>query len=167
MSESTSLDSSQGFNSPLMCWDLFIEGYDAKMGMAADRADLIRMASSNHWKHNFDFESELFRCGNTIIVTDPSILIVLATRNMFKMNGYLPQEVIGKKPSMFQGEGTSKETTRAIRNAINQRQHFEATLVNYRKNGEAYPCFIRGYPVFNKSGELVNFIAFESELTEK
>lgn len=164
MSDSTHSDSVQGFNSPLMSWDLFVEGYEAKLQLAEDRADLMRLATINHWKHNFDFETELFRCSNTIIVTDPSILIVLATRNIFKMNGYLPQEVIGKKPSMFQGEATNKETTIAIRTAIHQRLPFEETLINYRKNGEAYRCLIRGYPVFNKSGSLVHFIAFESEI---
>lgn len=166
MSDITHPDSHQGFNSPLMSWDLFLEGYEAKMQLAEDRADLIRLATTNHWKHNFNFENELFGCGNTIIVTDPAIHIVLATRNMLKMNGYLPQELIGKKPSILQGEATCRETTMAIGAAIHQRLPFEASLINYRKNGEIYRCLIRGYPVFNKSGLLAHFIAFESEIYE-
>jgi hypothetical protein len=81
------------------------------------------------------------------------------------MNGYKIAEVIGKKPSMFQGAASSAETKKQIREAINKQIPFEATIANYRKNKEVYDCLIKGFPVFDKSKNLVNFIAFESDLS--
>ena len=135
------------------------------MDLAEDRAALLKLAELKNWKHSFDFENALFRLNNTIIVTDPSILIVFASSNMPAMNGYQPSEVIGKKPSMFQGAASSGETKTRIREAIHSQIPFEATIANYRKNKQVYDCLIKGFPVFDKSKNLVNFIAFESDLS--
>ena len=148
-------------NAPLLCWDLFLEGYYKKLELAEDKTLLNKFAVSHQWKHSFDFDKQLFTLNNTVLVTDPGLHIVFASSNMYLMNGYHPHEVIGKKPSMFQGPGTSIETKHLIRKAIDAVQPFEASLVNYRKTGEAYDCFIKAYPVFSKPGLLVNFIAFE------
>ena len=155
-------DLSPGSRAPLLCWDLFLEGYYRKMELADDKNILNKFAAKQKWKHQFDFDEQLFRFDNTIIVTDPGLHIVYASSNMYAMNGYHPKEVFGKKPSIFQGPETSSSTREIIRKAITAVQPFEANLINYRKTGEPYDCHIRAYPVYNKPGALVNFIAFEN-----
>jgi len=80
------------------------------------------------------------------------------------MNGYSPKDIVGKKPNMFQGSETCPETTRSIRSAVQNKTPFEAIIINYRKDGSSYKCWIKGEPVFNTSGEVVNFIAYEKEV---
>ena len=63
---------------------------------------------------------------------------------------------------MFQGAETDMTERKKIRNAIDQQRQFESTVVNYRKDGSIYRCHIEGYPIFNKKGNLVNFIAIEN-----
>jgi PAS domain S-box-containing protein len=147
---------------PLLCWDLFLEGYYRKLDLAEDTKALGKLASKQRWKHAFDFHEQLFRYDKTVIVTDTALHIVYASSNMYVMNGYHPPEVIGKKPSIFQGPATSADTKEMIRNAIRELRPFEAKLINYRKSGELYDCHIKAFPVFNKPGALVNFIAFEN-----
>ena len=55
----------------------------------------------------------------------------------------------------------SKEKRAEINQAIATQKPFEATLINYKKNGEIYECHIRSFPIFNKKGELTHFIALE------
>jgi hypothetical protein len=62
---------------------------------------------------------------------------------------------------MFHGAGTDQTTSREIRTAIELRVSFEKTVLNYKKNGETYLCVIKGFPIFNKKGDLSHFIAFE------
>ncbi len=163
MNPDQSKDNDFRLHTPLHCWDLFLETYHLKMDLAEDRAALQKLSELKNWKHSFDFEHELFRLNHTIIVTDPSIQIVFASSNMQVMNGYQPREVLGRNPSMFQGVASSTETKQYIREAIRKQVPFEATIANYRKNREIYDCMIRGFPVFDKSKSLVNFIAFESD----
>ena len=96
-----------------------------------------------------------------IVVTDVNLKIVFASKNIIKMNGYLPSEVIGKHPKIFQGEATNLETSKQIGLAIKNQKPFKQVITNYCKDGSLYKCEIQGFPVFDKSGVLINFIAFE------
>lgn len=149
---------------PLNSWDFYSMFFNEICQNSDDVFMLKNLARNNKWLYSIDFEEKLSRNRNVIVVTDPQLKIVHATHNILHMSGYLPNEIIGKKPKMFQGVATSKETTNTIRQAINNRMPFEAVLLNYRKDGSTYKCWIKGEPVLNKSGELVNFIAYEKEV---
>ena len=139
-----------------------MEGFHKRLELAADILQLGRLSQQQGWKHDFNFEWQMVWLNQTIVVTDPELNIVYASSNMLAMNGYLPEEVIGRRPSMFQGQDTSPETKCHIRNAIEQRIPFETSILNYRKNGETYMCQLHEYPMFNHKKALVNFIAFET-----
>ena len=75
--------------------------------------------------------------------------------------GYKVEEVIGNSPKMFQGPSTNLQVSSEIRQAILNKVPFEKNVINYCKDGSLYKCSIKGFPVFNLKGEVVNFIAFE------
>ena len=146
---------------PLLCWDIFMEGFHKRLEYSEDIQQLTRLAQQQRWQHDFDFEHQLIWSNKTVLVTDLTLNIVYASSNLVFMNGYHPCEVLGKRPSMFQGKDTSPETKLHIRNAIDQRIPCEASILNYRKNGDTYMCNLQEYPLFNHKNALVNFIAFE------
>jgi hypothetical protein len=78
------------------------------------------------------------------------------------MNGYDYKEIIGKSPRMFQGELTSVESRKNIKIAVEKKLAFKQNIINYKKNGETYICQIEAYPKFDKNGNFVNYIAFET-----
>ena len=80
------------------------------------------------------------------------------------MNGYTLNEIKGKTPRIFQGKETSSKVSATIGKAVKNKKPFEAIVVNYRKDGSTYNCWIKGEPIFNKKGKIVNFIAFEREV---
>lgn len=150
-------------NLPLSSWDFYASFFDKVCQTSKDMFVLQNLAKNNKWA-NRNFEEELLRKEHVIVVTDVELRIVHATQNMMHMNGYKPQEVVGKKPKIFQGANTCMKTSRNIRIAVQNKQPFEAVILNYRKDGSTYKCWIKGEPIVNKSGEVVNFIAYEKEV---
>lgn len=161
MTTDQNLDNPSASAAPLLCWDIFMEGYRRLMQMGDDLQTLNKLANTRKWKHLFNFEHELVQRGYTLLVTDHNLKIEYASSNIIAMNGYSPNEVIGKSPRMFQGEATRLESRHIIRNAVEEQIPFETIVINYTKNGEPYDCHIKGFPLFNAKQELVNFIAFE------
>lgn len=145
---------------PLISWDFhgtFLQKLNYDL---SDLRKLEGLQTSYNWLVDFDFQKEL-QIENVIVVTNPDLKIIFASHNLIGMTGYESEEVIGKTPKFFQGEATSQMVNIEIRRAIEKRQPFEKVLVNYRKSGETYDCLIKGFPIFNKKGELSHFIAFE------
>lgn len=149
---------------PLLCWDIIQEGLSRRSNFAEDINALNYLARLNAW--DFVPEKGLVNSiiweNKTIIVTSTDIRIVFATKNMYQMNGYKPSEVIGQSPKMFQGKQTAAAQKHLIGTAIKSLKTFDATVINYRKDGSIYHCHIEGYPVFNNRKQLVNFIALEN-----
>lgn len=149
---------------PLISWDVYGIYFDTLCKNYEDVIALRRLSEDNKWSYSTKYKEALLQKEQVILITDSQLKIVHATHNIVQMNGYLPNEVLGKRPKLFQGKGTSKETRGEIRVAIENRMPFEAVIMNYRKDGTSYKCWLRGEPIFDTSGELVNFIAYEKEV---
>lgn len=149
---------------PITSWDMYAPYFVAVCKNYSDIHSLSLLAETNQWSYQSHFAKELLHKRQVIVVTDPQLRIVHATKNMIDMNGYDPEEIVGKRPTMFQGPDTCQKTTADIRKAVQSKTPFEAVILNYRKDGTTYKCWIKGEPVFNTSGEVVNFIAYEKEV---
>lgn len=146
---------------PLLSWDIFLNRYRAMMQLLDDAQLIYHFGQSNGWQHHWDFRKVLLEESKTILVTQKDLTIVCASSNIMDMTGYYMNEVIGKTPRFFQGAATQAETRQLIRHAVQEQLPFEATLINYKKSGDPYDCYIQGFPVFNSGRELCHFIAFE------
>lgn len=149
---------------PLASWDLFAEEFKTTVDGLNDVVKFKRLAEANSWSSTISFKNEILDKCHIIVVTDASLNIVHASQNIHKMNGYTVEEIIGKKPKMFQGELTCKETAAKIGKAVKSKTPFETTILNYRKDGSTYNCWIKGAPIKDNKGNVVNFIAFEKEV---
>lgn len=149
---------------PLKSWDIILEGLERRQEFASDIQALERIGSERKWRLPFasTLDNTLVWENKVILVTDPKLTIEFATRNIEAMNGYHPQEVIGKTPRMFQGVGTTEQERSVIRHAIKQIKPFDSVITNYKKDGNIYKCRVEGFPIFDHAGTLVNFIALET-----
>lgn len=146
---------------PLMCWDIFMDGHHRRL-LQAEGLNLLRQFAQDHyWRMDWDLNRLMLTDERIALVTDTAQIIRFATPNMPAMNGYEPDEVIGKTPRIFQGKDTEVNVRNQIREAIVKRIPFNGTILNYRKDGTPYNCLVEEYPVWDKNGLLVNFVAFE------
>lgn len=145
---------------PLLSWDLYSVFFRNLSGSQQDLVLLNQLSKEYKWDILLNLKDEL-NTNDAIIVTNAKLQIVFASQGIARMSGYQPAEVVGNSPKMFQGKETSIGKRTEINKAISESKPFEATLVNYRKNGQTYDCHIRSFPIFNKKGELTHFIALE------
>lgn len=153
---------------PVLSWDVFsMSRTTASDRQLFDQIHLYALAKSRRWHLNIDIEKELSDPENTIVLTDHAEQIEYATAGFTKMTGYQLHEAVGLRPGqLLQGKETSPVTKQFIRNQIKALKNCEATLVNYRKNGESYFCNVRISPVFDEDKKHVAFIAIEREVAE-
>lgn len=145
---------------PLLCWDFYAEQFDKVKTHVFEKSFLLKMSQKMAWAISTDFIHNIPQ-DTVVVVTNPKLEIVFVTENMQGLNGYKPEEVIGGTPRMFQGKDTCVKTSKEIGLAIKAQKPFEKTVLNYCKDGSIYICHIQGFPIFDKKGNLTNFVALE------
>ncbi|WP_109300493.1 PAS domain-containing protein [Aquimarina sp. AU474] len=144
---------------PLLSWEFYGE-HHASLEIYKDDLTALKKITKN-WNFERDYQKEFVEEQSVIVITNPDLKIVYASKNIEKLNGFSPDEVVGNSPKMFQGEDTCVETSSKVRSAVSKGVPFEVSLLNYRKDKTPYVCIIKGFPVLNKRGKLINYIAFE------
>ena len=120
-------------------------------------------------KHDWDVPPGFFNVvakGTKAVVVTNLVENILWVNNSFsKMTGYSRREVYNKRPKMLQGKKTDLIARIKIRKCISNRFLCNTDILNYRKNGQEYLCRVEIHPIYNHGKELVNFLAFEEEIT--
>jgi PAS domain S-box-containing protein len=121
--------------------------------LAKELKKLSQVASSTH---------------NLVIITDPQGQVEWVNDAFVEQTGYTLAEVLGKTPgSVLQGNETEQETVQLMRKHIDRKEGFTTEVLNYRKSGEAYWIAIETQPSYDDDGNLVNFIAIETDITQR
>lgn len=114
-----------------------------------------------NWNTEQDYLKLAHKQNRELIVTDKNFRIVFVSDTISQISGYCKEEIIGKSPTMFQGSGTCILTRQKIKIALTQQKPFKEVILNYKKNGEPYWCEIEAFPMFDKNGSVINYIALE------
>jgi PAS domain S-box-containing protein len=108
------------------------------------------------------------RTDNAVVITDTDGRIDWVNDGFTRITGYALDEVAGKRPGSFlQGPDTDPATVAHIREHLKRGEGFTAEIVNYSKAGRRYWLAIEVQPVRDADGTLRNFMAIESDITER
>lgn len=102
-----------------------------------------------------------------IVITDANHRIVRVNDAFTRISGFQPDEVIGKDPKIFSSGRMSKEFYRDMWNALLSNNGWTGEIWNKRKNGEIYPEWLILSLVRDDSGNIANYIAIYSDITER
>ncbi|MBY0336384.1 MAG: response regulator [Acetobacteraceae bacterium] len=105
-----------------------------------------------------------------MVVADPNLPdcpIVFCNPAFSKITGYPPEEVLGRNCRFLQGPGTEKDTVRALRRAIAERQPITVELTNHRRDGRRFVNELRMAPVFGAGGELLAYVGIQHDVTAR
>ncbi len=133
--------------------------------LVAGSAGWRSLAKRNKWALTAPVRHELLSDKWTVVITDRDQIIQYVNPHFEKMTGYANYEVIGRRPGFLQGEATSKLTRLRIRQAIEQEKTVSELILNFRKDQTPYWCQVVIRPISNQQKEVVNFIAFEQEVS--
>ncbi len=103
-------------------------------------------------------------------ITDPRLPddpLVWVNPSFTRLTGYPLDEVIGKNCRLLQGPNTDRAAIDRIVGALHRREPVTEVLLNYRRNGTAYWNQVSISPVFDGTGELVNFVGVQNDVTER
>ena len=108
------------------------------------------------------------RTNNAVIIADPMGRIEWVNQAFFDITGYTLEEVKGKTPgSVLQGEKSDANVIEYMREKIRKVEGFNTEIINYHKTGREYWIAVEVRPVLDEKGELLNFIAIETDITER
>ena len=106
---------------------------------------------------------------NAVIITDNYGLIEWVNASFEELTGYQLEEVIGLKPKNFLQvqDSRTEEARKIISEALAKKESVEVEIINIDKKGNEYIIDLQISPVYDKDGELINFIAIQKDITNE
>jgi diguanylate cyclase (GGDEF)-like protein/PAS domain S-box-containing protein len=94
-----------------------------------------------------------------IMVTSADNLIVAVNGAFCRLSGYTPDELIGRNPRILAAGRASPEFYSAMWTALKTRDFWEGEIWNKRKDGTAYPRWLKIAVLRNADGSVQNHVA--------
>jgi PAS domain S-box-containing protein len=108
------------------------------------------------------------RTDNAVVVTDAKGYVEWVNEGFTRTTGYTLAEVRGQKPgSLLQGPETDPRTIAFIRESLRRGEGFSTEILNYRRDGRKYWLAIEVQPIRDDTGKITNFMAVESDITDR
>lgn len=113
------------------------------------------------------------QANESVLITDahfadnggPEILYVNPA--FTEMTGYEREEVMGRTPSLLQGDETEAWVLERLRRRVEQGKEFEGEAVNYRKDGTPFINHWSLAPVRSGEGGVTHWVAVQRDVTEE
>lgn len=102
-----------------------------------------------------------------IMMTDAHLAIESINPAFTKITGYELHEVLGKKPDILSSGRHDPEYYRKMRLELAENGCWQGEIWNRRKNGEIYPEWLSISTVKNPEGQVSNYVAIFSDITER
>lgn len=116
------------------------------------------------------FETVVAHTTDTILImdnfkegADPKILF--ANKAFCDLAGYTLSEVLGNTPMMFVGAETDYEQINRLRTSSKNYQPIQLSLLSYKKSGEKFWLNISVTPIYDKSGNLLQWLSLGRDIT--
>ena len=146
---------------PLLSWDISNKEHSKKTKKDLDILKIHSFAKKYNWKNDIeklflehDFEA--------LILTDALEKIMWVNDGFTKMTGYSKKFAINKYPSFLQGEKTSIETRKKLKQNLQTGKPFELSVINYKKDKTPYTCQVQIFPLY--SNKITHFMALETQI---
>lgn len=106
---------------------------------------------------------------NIVVLADGDGKIEWVNPAFTRITGYTLSEVIGKRPGSFlRGPETDANVSAFMGEKVRAGEGFkDIEVINYSKEGKPYWISIEVQPIHDSSGKIVQFIAIESDITER
>ncbi|MBT1700210.1 PAS domain S-box protein [Fulvivirgaceae bacterium PWU4] len=106
---------------------------------------------------------------NMVVLADGEGKIAWVNPAFTRITGYSLEEVKGKKPGSFlQGPATDGAIIALMREKLSKGTGFkDVEIINYNKDGKPYWVSIEVQPIYDRAGQVTQFIAIQSDITER
>ena len=107
------------------------------------------------------------QAGDIIFITDTSGIIEYVNPSFTKETGFTEDDALGKKPSILKSGFMEDDYYKRVWRNIKDGEIVHAEVVNRKKNGEIFYYDQTIAPIFDKKGNLINFISTGKNVTDR
>ncbi|WP_338072056.1 diguanylate cyclase [Billgrantia bachuensis] len=111
--------------------------------------------------------ASVFQTGQATLITDPEMRIERVNQAFTDITGYLPEEVIGHTPRLFQSGRHDKAFYSQLWQDVLEAGHWQGEIWNRNKYGEIYPLWQSITAVHDEAGNIRHFIAVFHNIAER
>ena len=97
----------------------------------------------------------------------PDRPLIFVNEGFERLTGYSREEVLGRNCRFLQGVLASRDTVRAIREALDAGREIEVELQNVRKDGTVFWNRLSLTPLRDASGRVTHYVGVQSDVTER
>ncbi len=134
--------------------------------MAEHLADGIK--KNEQMKKQFqEFFHTVKECASMVVITDVMGNIEYVNPMLTRITGYIPEEVIGQNPRVFQSGKTPPSKYQQLWSTILSGGVWHGEIVNRKKNGELYWESVSVSSVKNDDGSIYRFIKISDDVTKQ
>jgi PAS domain S-box-containing protein len=112
----------------------------------------------------------LVAAGLSFTISDPHLddnPLVWVNPAFLTMTGYDEEEVLGRNCRFLQGFDTDPATVDIVRKGLREHRPVQVTLLNHRKDGEAFWNEVTISPIFDGLGRLTHFVGVQADVTAR
>jgi len=113
------------------------------------------------------FKMAVQQAGFAIYITDKDGIIEYINPAFERTTGYSVSEAIGRKPNLLSSGEMGDAYYKKLWTVILQGKIWEEEIINKRKDGALYYGYQTIAPIFNDEGRLINFVALQSDISER
>ncbi|WP_139002781.1 PAS domain-containing protein [Hyunsoonleella aestuarii] len=151
---------------PLKCWDIY-GMFLVNQAKHFNKQQEIEVLNTYKKEFGWVFNIEELITNNdfeAIILTNKQQQIEWVNKGFTKMIGYPANYAEGKHPSFLQGKNTTQASLESIRANLAKGRPFKTSIINYKKNGDAYNCHLDIYPLKDRNNNLLHLLALEKRI---
>ncbi|UHD14808.1 putative bifunctional diguanylate cyclase/phosphodiesterase [Thiocapsa bogorovii] len=101
-----------------------------------------------------------------VVITDTTPSIIAVNPAFTEINGYRPEEVMGRNPSLLKSGRHEQPFYEAMWRALLDRGHWRGEVWNRRKDGEIYPQWVNINAVRSELGKTTHYVGVFSDLSD-
>lgn len=100
-----------------------------------------------------------------ILVTDSDINVVMINKAFTEIEGYTPEDILGKNPRILNSGKHNNEYFEAMFSALKDTGEFQSEIWNKRKNGEIHPGILSITAVKNAKQKVTHYVSVFTDIT--
>ena len=133
--------------------------------MVLKRKEYVAQIEHHHRQLNI-LGTAIKKASDGMIITDKNNMIIEINDAVARTFGYLPEEIIGRDPSMLASGRHDREFYQKMWKSLQQNGHWSGEIWNKRSSGEVFPEWMSISAVPGEDGEIENYLAVFTDLTE-